>query len=149
MSENGQTKQGPKFDGSKIRLELIPVRAKRKIAETYMFGTCKYKEESHRAGFSNKRLLGAAERHLDEIKEGFDIDEDSGCLHAAQVIFNMIQYLENYFNNRRDFDDRWVAPEVASKMFSFKECIDLERQEEYFRERCQHYLDLKNAPKES
>lgn len=140
MSENEVIKQGPKFDNSKIRLELIPVRAKRKIAETYMAGTCKYSEESHRTGFSNKRLLGAAERHLDELKFGFDIDEDTGCLHAAQVIFCMISYLENYFNDRQDLDDRWVPRDVATKMFSFKEGIDLERQEAYFKERCHHTL---------
>ena len=123
----------PKYNSDKPRVELIPGEPMEKVAETFTIGTAKYATNSWRKGFPTTDLIGAAERHLHDLKDGKDIDEDSGCLAAAQVIWNMIVYLQQMLDHRFDLDNRYI-PE-KNKSFHIDAPHRLEVQLNYFKER--------------
>lgn len=78
----------------KVRMELLPWNELEQIAKVYTAGAEKYGEhtwENLPNGY--ERYKGAMLRHLTEVEKGNAIDEDTGCLHAAQVAWNAIAML--------------------------------------------------------
>lgn len=90
--ESGSRKNDRK-DG-KVRMDLLPWPELEKIAEVYTAGAKKYGDhnwENLENGY--ERYKGAMLRHLTEVEKGNAIDEDTGCLHIAQVAWNAIAML--------------------------------------------------------
>lgn len=88
--ENGKSIKNDRKDG-KVRMDLLPWPELEKIAEVYTAGAAKYGDhnwENLENGY--ERYKGAMLRHLTEIEKGNAIDEDTGCLHIAQVAWNAI-----------------------------------------------------------
>lgn len=130
----------PKYNSDKPRVELIPTDPMEKIAEAYSIGIAKYEINSWRKGFPFTDLIGAAKRHLHDLQEGRDLDEDSGCLAAAQVIWNMLSLLQQMLDGRFDLDNRYVQEKDEIRhITSFS---DFENQLNYFKERYAHYASL-------
>ncbi len=50
-------------------------------------------------------VIASAMRHLEAIRLGEDIDEESGLLHAAHLQANAAMLTEYYFT-KQDFDNR-------------------------------------------
>lgn len=78
----------------KVRMELLPWNELEQIAKVYTAGAEKYGEhtwENLTNGY--ERYKGAMLRHLTEVEKGNAIDEDTGCLHAAQIAWNAIAML--------------------------------------------------------
>lgn len=78
----------------KVRMDLLPWPELEKIAEVYTAGAKKYGDhnwENLENGY--ERYKGAMLRHLTEVEKGNAIDEDTGCLHIAQVAWNAIAML--------------------------------------------------------
>lgn len=88
--ENGKSIKNDRKDG-KVRMDLLPWPELEKIAEVYTAGAAKYGDhnwENLENGY--ERYKGAMLRHLTEVEKGNAIDEDTGCLHIAQVAWNAI-----------------------------------------------------------
>ena len=79
---------GMKFDGAKVRSDLLPRAVLRGIAEVMTFGAGKYAPYNWQ-NVELHRYLSSAERHLDAVLlDGEELDKDSGLLHAWHYLTN-------------------------------------------------------------
>ena len=74
-----------KYDGGKIRLDLIPFDALDEIARALEYGAIKYSEGQWEGGFEWRRLIGATLRHVTSWARGQDKDLESGVSHLAHA----------------------------------------------------------------
>ncbi len=89
-------KGGAKFDGDKLRYDLLPMEALRRLALHYERGAHKYTDENWRKGIPLRRYAGAALRHLSKFMHGWR-DED----HLAAVMWNVAGIIETQEMIRR------------------------------------------------
>ena len=99
------TTEAVKFDGEKIRYDLIPADSLHALAEIYTFGAKKYEDENWRKGTSWKRIFGAIMRHMWAWFRGEDLDPESGLSHVAHAAWGCFTLL-NYINTQKEWDDR-------------------------------------------
>jgi 5'(3')-deoxyribonucleotidase len=85
-----------RYDSGKTRHELLPPHAINEIAKVYTMGAQKYAPHNWRKGMAWSRVIGSLKRHLNELENCRDYDEESGLLHAAHVAWNAITLLEYY-----------------------------------------------------
>lgn len=78
----------------KLRWDLLPMVEIEDIVRVYHAGAKKYGENRWQ-GLENgyQRYKAALLRHLLEAEKGNMVDEDTGCLHLAQVAWNAIAML--------------------------------------------------------
>ena len=74
-----------KFDGDKVRYDLIPVTVLHEVAEVFTGGAKKYDDYNY-LGLSQWRLFGALLRHAFAWARGEDADEESGKSHLAHTV---------------------------------------------------------------
>lgn len=114
-----------RYNKGKIRLELLPTHALRKVAEVYTRGAHKYSiykdsegnqilgkdipfEEAHkyelvedgadnwRKGQSWRDARGSVNRHLFSYDDGEDVDPELKTLHLANAVWGLLQLIEYY-----------------------------------------------------
>lgn len=85
-SESGDKPQDMKFDGDKIRMELLPFNALEAVAEVLTFGAKKYEANSWQSlDNAEERYKGALLRHFTALQKGALLDSESGLSHAAHM----------------------------------------------------------------
>lgn len=85
----------------KVMMELLPWRELEEIAKVFTAGAKKYganRWQNLPDGY--ERYKGAMLRHISEVEKGNIIDEDTGCMHAAQIAWNAIAMLHFKMNER-------------------------------------------------
>ena len=99
--------QPQKFDGGKIRLELIPPEWTWGVGAVLTFGAQKYAAGNWATGngFEWSRLIGATERHLTAFKSGENLDPESGLSHLYHAGC-MLAFLAAHVERGRGVDDR-------------------------------------------
>ena len=91
------TETGIKYDQNKLRFDLIDPHFHKDVAEVLSFGAAKYGPNNwQKLEDARNRYIGAAERHLNAIKRGELLDEETGLLHAAHLGCNamFLHYLD-------------------------------------------------------
>ena len=124
-----ETPTALRFNTGKLRLSLVPASTNRYIAAGLTYGAEKYTVldeqgnvvtsgvDNWRKGFATRQLLDSLERHLIEIKEGRDIDEESGLPHLCLMGCNLAFLIEQ-FDKGFGTDDR---PKLApGRLLSFR-----------------------------
>ena len=106
----GKDGGGVKFDGDKLRYDLIPADALRQLAEVYTMGAKKYDDNNWRKGIKWSRIYGAIQRHINAFWEGEDMDPESGLNHLSHAAWGCFTLL-NYFKEKKEYDDRWKPEE--------------------------------------
>jgi hypothetical protein len=89
-----QPDQSLKYDNEKLRWDLLPLEDIEDVVKVYTEGVKKYAPNSWQnlpAGYN--RYKAAMFRHLLEYEKGNTIDEETGCLHLSQVVWNAIAML--------------------------------------------------------
>lgn len=104
-SEKKTKSAGVKFDGNKLRFDLVPAEAEEAIARVLTAGAKKYGDRNWENGLAYSRLYGALRRHLLKWWKGQERDEESGDEELAHVLTNaaMLYWTARH---RKDFDDR-------------------------------------------
>lgn len=98
--------QGYKYDGNKLRYDLVPPEALEEIVKVLTFGAAKYTDRNWEKGINYGRVYGALMRHMQAFWRGEDIDPESGLSHLSHAgccLFFLLTY------DRRgmvEFDDR-------------------------------------------
>jgi uncharacterized HAD superfamily protein len=105
MDKLNEEDKALRFDGSKIRLDLVSPTATKELARVLTFGANKYEAHNWTKGMRWSRVLASLERHLNAIKAGIDYDEETGCLHSAHVMCNAM-FLTDYYKIYPQGDDR-------------------------------------------
>lgn len=108
------TAKGPlKFDGGKVRLELVPVELIQGAGRGTTFGAQKYSAGNWATapGFDHSRLYGGLQRHLTSYWSGEDNDPESGLCHLDHAAC-MLAFLMAHRARGLGRDDR---TEVGAK----------------------------------
>ena len=83
-----------KFDGDKLRYDLVPPSAIEAMAAVLTFGARKYKPNNWKNCQEPERYLAATLRHLEAFRKGEEQDADSGFSHLAHALTNIAFMLE-------------------------------------------------------
>lgn len=99
----------PKFDSTKVRVDLLPIDPMMQIANVFGFGTKKYFANSYRQGETVvwSRTYGSIIRHLFAFWSGEDKDPESGLNHLAHAGTQLFILMDHTTNNL-DKDDRFI-----------------------------------------
>jgi|GEM_PF-1419395 len=98
-------KEGVKYDGGKLRYDLIPADCLEELAKIYTMGAQKYDDHNWRKGMKWSRPFAALMRHAWSWFKGEDIDPESGLPHLAHAAWNCFTLL-NYSRSHPEYDDR-------------------------------------------
>lgn len=97
------SEQGRKFDGGKLRYDLIPVLALEDMVKGLTFGTIKYDDNNWvKVPNGRKRYLAAALRHIQEYRKGNLWDEEQNIHHLSAAMNNLSFIVEK---DLRGWDD--------------------------------------------
>lgn len=113
---------GIKFDGGKLRMDLVPVRALKEFVAVLTFGAVKYGAGNWRKVIGWRwRYMGAAFRHMWDYMLGEKYDPESGRPHLAHALCCLFFVLDNDMTLRDtpnvhvpDGDTEEVPPESRS-----------------------------------
>lgn len=74
-----------KFDAKKPRFDLIDPWFEEDVAKVLTMGAAKYAENNWKLNTDINRYIGALQRHLNKIKQGEYIDDESLLQHTAHL----------------------------------------------------------------
>lgn len=78
---------GRKFDGDKLRYDLIPPLALDEMVKVLTFGAEKYEPDNwQKVPDSKRRYFAAAQRHLWKYQQGEKLDSESAIHHLAHAM---------------------------------------------------------------
>ena len=82
--------QGRKYDGDKLRYDLIPVLALEEMVKGLTYGTIKYDDNNWmKVPEGRKRYMAAALRHIQEYRKGVLWDEEQNIHHLSAAMNNL------------------------------------------------------------
>lgn len=111
------SEQGRKYDGGKLRYDLVPAIALEEVVKVITKGAEKYDPENwKRVPEGRRRYYAAAMRHMEAWRKGEKQDE-IGTHHIANTISNLMFILEKELQGWED------VPEVVEDI-SEQECVD-------------------------
>lgn len=91
---------GKKYDGAKIRPDLLPDSALREVLEVLTFGAEKYGPDNwRRVEDLRGRYMNAARRHLLDYRQGERMDPESKFHHLAHAIASIAFVLADEIEN--------------------------------------------------
>lgn len=86
--------RGPKETTGKPNWAVFPFSEAEEVVKVFEYGAIKYGAPfTYRKGIPPAELWSAIMRHLIEIQNGHDIDDESGCLHIAHIAANALMSL--------------------------------------------------------
>lgn len=118
------SEQGRKFDGGKLRYDLIPVLALEETAKVVTKGAEKYDDENWKlVPEGRRRYLAAAMRHIQQWRKGEIYDEEMGTHHIANAISNLMFILEKELQGWKDISEQQdISQEELKDYIGF--CVD-------------------------
>lgn len=100
------SEQGRKYDGGKLRYDLIPVLALEDMVKGLTFGTIKYDDNNWvKVPNGRKRYLAAALRHIQEYRKGSLWDEEQNIHHLSAAMNNLSFIVEKDLRGWEDSSD--------------------------------------------
>lgn len=106
--------EGRKYDGGKLRYDLLPIRPLAEVVKVYTLGAKKYADRNWELGIEWSRVYGALQRHANAYWGGEVLDSELGTNHLASVIWCALALME-FEQTHPELDDRKVqtaAPAV-------------------------------------
>lgn len=83
-----------KFDGDKLRYDLVPPSLSREVAKVLTFGAKKYDAHNWKKVDDVNRYVAALYRHLEAWRAGEETDPESGFSHLAHAATNVAFLIE-------------------------------------------------------
>lgn len=107
------TSGGRKYDGGKVRYELLPPFALEDVAKVLTFGSQKYEDDNWRVvPEAKRRYMGALKRHIEEYRMGRIFDSETGLPHMAHAICCAMFILEldriEYDEDAKEFHEQTI-----------------------------------------
>ena len=99
QEEFNQFKNGIRLNDNKLRYDLCPAIAQREYAKVWTQGLEKYPARNWEKGFLFSEVIASAMRHLEAMRLGEMIDEESGLLHSAHLMANAAMLTEFHFTH--------------------------------------------------
>ena len=106
------SEQGRKYDGGKLRYDLIPVLALEEMVKGLTYGTIKYDDNNWvKVPNGRKRYLAAALRHIQEYRKGNLWDEEQGIHHLSAAMNNLSFIVEKDLRGWEDVEEEDISQE--------------------------------------
>lgn len=106
VSKINDTSAGMKFDGGKVRYDLLDPAALEGMATVLTYGANKYGDRNWEKGIKWSRVFGALLRHAWAMWRGEDLDPETNLPHIDHCAVN-VMFLQRYFRTHRlGWDDR-------------------------------------------
>ncbi len=106
------SEQGRKYDGGKLRYDLIPVLALEEMVKGLTYGTIKYDDNNWvKVPNGRKRYLAAALRHIQEYRKGNLWDEEQGIHHLSAAMNNLSFVVEKDLRGWEDVEEEDISQE--------------------------------------
>ena len=99
------TSAGTKYDGEKLRYDLIPPSSLKALATILTFGANKYTARNWEKGIQWGRVFGALQRHLWSWYSGDSLDPETGKSHLWHAMC-CLAFLVEYESTHPELDDR-------------------------------------------
>jgi len=99
-------KEGLRFNEGKLAIDQIPPDILEALADVYTQGSKKYPKHNWTLGMDWSTCIGCSDRHFLAWKLGESHDEETGCHHLAQAIWNLVA-LYIYEKYDKGTDDRF------------------------------------------
>lgn len=92
MSEKVSQKDEPalRYDGGKLRYDLLPPDGLEALVLVYTKGAEKYDDNNWAKGMSWMRCIGSLLRHTFAWIKGESYDKETGCHHMAMAAWNCL-----------------------------------------------------------
>ena len=85
----GATAGSLKFDGDKPQMDLVPLSSAYAVAQVLTFGAKKYSANGWKdVPDARARYTAAMLRHMTQVQDGEEFDEDSGLPHLDHIACN-------------------------------------------------------------
>lgn len=94
-----------RFNEGKRQWSLVDMRALEPMVEVLEFGATKYSRDNWKKGLKVSGIYDSLQRHLIELMEGKDLDEESNKLIIGHILCN-VMFLSYMLQFKPDFDDR-------------------------------------------
>ena len=96
---------GARFNGGKVRLDLIPLPGLIDAAAVFEYGSKKYAPWNWAKGMAWSAVVGCKLRHLMAMQRGEEIDPESGLPHVGHLMCNalMLATYRHSFPEGNDF----------------------------------------------
>ena len=104
-----------KYDGEKVRLDLLPADPIIDVGKVLTYGARKYTAENWRKGLAWSRCYGAALRHLLAWHKGETNDPETGLNHLAHAACEILFLLE-FTRTHLELDDRPSTLNPSSRL---------------------------------
>lgn len=98
---------GRKFDGGKLRYDLMPTLAFENVVKVLTYGTIKYDDENWKlVPNGRKRYLAAAMRHIQEYRKGEMFDDETKTHHLSNAVTDLLFIIEKDLQGWEDVDEK-------------------------------------------
>lgn len=97
------------------RYDLLPWEALDAVTEVLGLGAIKYEEHNWRKGFDYGALVSSACHHISSTVQGEDYDPETGKLHTAHAICQLLFLLSHQLTGAGNDNRYVVAPEVEAQ----------------------------------
>lgn len=114
------TTNGIKHDAGKPRMELLSTIWLVGVAKVLTLGALKYHDDNWRLGLSQRRVLGAALRHLFSYLDGEDLDPETGLSHLDHASCELM-FARELRETRPEMDDRYKSNPATDQKFKVPE----------------------------
>jgi dATP/dGTP diphosphohydrolase len=94
-----------RWNGDKVRLDLVPAEWVMGLGEVLTFGAKKYEANLWRRGMAFSACIGSSLRHIYKWTMGEEKDPDSGLHHLLHAAVNLL-FLYTYLEDKVGTDDR-------------------------------------------
>lgn len=106
MALEQKSEDAKRYDGGKLRWDLLDWRCIKELVKVYTFGSKKYTEHNWRKGMSWSRTYASLQRHIYDFWVKREMyDKESGAHHLAHAAWNCFTLMW-YSWFRRSLDDR-------------------------------------------
>lgn len=100
-----KSKVGLRFDGGKIRHDLLEPFAINELAKVFTAGANKYSDNNWMKGMPWSKMIGCMKRHINAFERGEDFDPETGLYHLAHAAWNAMGLI-SFYKHHPEFDDR-------------------------------------------
>lgn len=100
--------QAQRFNTNKPKWSLVDFKSLIPLVDVLEFGAKKYDVHQWKQGLNREEILESTYRHLIELMDNQELDEESKLHHTGHVMANMMFYGYHYRNN--SFSEKRNSP---------------------------------------
>lgn len=92
--------RGSRFNQGKLRWSLVHFKSLEPLVRVLEFGAKKYGDYNWQKGLDRKEILESMMRHMTDLMDGNEYDEESKIHHIGHILCNGMFYM--FFKNKED-----------------------------------------------